>query len=134
MTKFHPLQLSGYQDLPLLSFVLRYQLNMSSGWTHQCKIGWNLHLSGKTQYLTDSQSIMQNTNTFAAGQTKSILTNTRSSRSHNFCCELCKFLEHLFCITCHDHLQNRCSKKPRKIHAKTPVLKSLFKKAKRLLK
>ena len=57
---------------------------------HQCKI-WRLeklHLSGKTQYFKYYlQWILQNINKFAAGQTKPILANTKSSRSHEFCRE-----------------------------------------------
>ena len=49
---------------------------------------------------------------FAADQTRSILTNTRSSRSH--------------------FINNRCSKKSRKIHGKTPVPESLSNKGKGL--
>ena len=39
---------------------------------------------------TDLQSILPNINKFAVGQTRSIFTNARSSRSHEFCNELWK--------------------------------------------
>ena len=46
----------------------------------------------------------------------------------NFVVNFARFLEHLFCITYEKHIQNRCSKKSRKIHGKTPMLESLFNK------
>ena len=46
---------------------------------HQCKISSKLHLNNLN---TDLQSMMQNVDKFAARQTRSIVTNTRSSRSH----------------------------------------------------
>ena len=46
----------------------------------------------------------------------------------NFVVNFARFLEHLFCITYEKHIQNRCSKKYRKIHGKTPMLESLFNK------
>ena len=67
--------------------------------------------------------MMQKINKFAAGQTRSILINTSSNRSHEFYRE---FYEHLFCITYNNHMQNRCSKKSHKTHGIAPVLESLF--------
>ena len=44
-----------------------------------------VHLSGKSNTLnTDLQLMMQKINKFAAGQTRSTLTNTSSNRSHEF--------------------------------------------------
>ena len=47
----------------------------------------------------------------------------------NFAVNFVSFLEHLFCITYNNHIQNRCSKKSCKIHWKKTVLGSLFYKA-----
>ena len=47
----------------------------------------------------------------------------------NFAVNFVSLLEHLFCITNNNHVQNKCSKKSCKIHWKTPVLESLFNKA-----
>ena len=86
-----PLQLSGYHDLPPLSFELSFEcwvINLigCSSVQDQLKTApqWKLNTLN-----TDSQSVLQNINKFAAGQTRPILTNTRSSRSHAFCYEFC---------------------------------------------
>ena len=46
--------------------------------------------------ITDLQSILENINNFAACQTRFILTNTRSSRSNEFCCEFCRIFQNNF--------------------------------------
>ena len=85
--KSFPLQLSGHQDIPLLSFV-----RVASSTLIRC--GW-VFISARSveNYIpverlntlnTDLQSLLQKIKKSAAGETRSILTNTRSSRSVNF--------------------------------------------------
>ena len=113
-----PLQLSGYQYIPSLSFLLRHQL-----WYISARlVGKCISLERHNILNTDLQSILQNINKFAAGQANTILTNTRSICSCEFCREFCE----IFWTT---YFVNKCSKTSRKIHGKTPVLKSLFNKA-----
>ena len=74
------------------SIMICVELSTLTHWlgAYQCKISWRLHLSGKTQYLKYwLTSILQNINKFSAGHTRPILTNTKSSRSHEFCPEFC---------------------------------------------
>ena len=92
-----PSQLPGYQDLSPLSFVLSYQLQyidwvfISAESVEDC-----ISVKRLNTLNTDLQSILQNINKFAAGQTRLILTNTRSSRSHEFCCEFCRIFQNIF--------------------------------------
>ena len=90
--KSFPLQRSGHQDIPLLSFV-----RVASSTLIRC--GW-VFISARSvencisverlnTLNTDLQSLLQNIKTFAS-KTSSILTNTRSSRSHKFCREFSK--------------------------------------------
>ena len=76
-----PLEQFGHQDVPLLLFAFRQQLEYAG-----------LVLIS----ATDLQSILQNINKFAVGQTRSIFTNAGSSRSHEFCNELCKTFQNTY--------------------------------------
>ena len=93
-----PSQLPGYEDLPPLSFLLTYQLSYIDWVLISAKSVEDCISMEKLNTLnTDLQSILQNITKFAAGQTRPILTNTRNSRSHEFCREFCGiFLGHLF--------------------------------------
>ena len=85
--KSFPLQRSGHQDIPVIICACCV-INFNTLWlsVHQCKISSRLHLQVErlNTLNTDLQSLLQNIKTFAS-KTSSILTNTRSSRSHKFC-------------------------------------------------
>ena len=78
---------------------------------------------------TDLQSVLQNNNKFAAGKQGRFSLIPEVAVNMNFAMNFVSFLEHLFCITYNNHMQNKCSKKPCKIHWKTYVLESFFNKA-----
>ena len=95
--KSFPLQLSGNQDIPTLLFVMRHQLQYV-GWAFISarSVENCISVESLNTLNTDLQSILQNINKFAAGETRSILTNTRSSRSHELCREFnetCNFIK-----------------------------------------
>ena len=82
LTRFqcYPLQVSGYQDKAPLLFLLHHQLYYF-GWVFISATSVENYISIErlNTLYTDLQSILQNINKFAAGQTRPILTNTRSS-------------------------------------------------------
>ena len=77
------LQLSGNQGIPLRCVINFNTLVGYSSVQDQLKTAsqWKGILN------TDIKSVLQNINKFAVGQTRPILTNTRSSRSHEYCRE-----------------------------------------------
>ena len=89
---FHdfPSQLPGYQDPPRLSFCVELStlihdwVLISAKSVEDC-----ISVEKLITLNTDLQSILQDINKFAAGQARPILTNTRSSHSHEFCREFC---------------------------------------------
>ena len=90
--KSFPLQLSGYQDISLLSFVrVASSTLIRCGWVfiNARSVENCISVERLNTLNTDLQSLLQNIKTFAS-KTSSILTNTRSSRSHKFCREFSK--------------------------------------------
>ena len=89
------------------SFITWIMLSTLVRWlgAHQCKISWKLRLNTSN---TDLQTMMQNINKFAARQTRPVLTNTRSSRSHMlFKIGVLKNLAKLHGNTCWSRFSNR---------------------------
>ena len=82
LTRFqcYPLQVSGYQYIAPLLFLLHHQLYYVR-WVFISATSVENYISIErlNTLYSDLQSILQNINKFAAGQTRSILTNTRSS-------------------------------------------------------
>ena len=108
--KSFPLQLSGHQDIPLLSFV-----RVASSTLIRC--GW-VFISARSveNYIpverlntlnTDLQSLLQKIKKSAAGETRPILTNTRSSRPVNFAVNLARFFRTPMLYYIDNHIQNR---------------------------
>ena len=76
MTRFQcfPLQLPGYQDIPVIIFVASSTL-IHVVWVliRACRISWKLHLTGKTQFLKYWLTVNSiKINKFAASQTRPI--------------------------------------------------------------
>ena len=85
--KSFPLQRSGHQDIPLLSFVrVASSTLIRSGWVFISarSVENYIPVERLNTVNTDLQSLLQKIKKSAAGETRSILTNTRSSRSVNF--------------------------------------------------
>ena len=85
----HPPQLPGHQDPPALSPAPPHQPQYPG----RAPIGarsvenW-ISVKRLITLYTDLQSILENINKFAAGQTNSSFKNNRSSRSQSICSEL----------------------------------------------
>ena len=108
--KSFPLQLSGHQDITSVIICACCVINFNTLWlgVHQCKISWKLHPSGKAQYLKYYlQSLLQKIKKSAAGETRPILTNTRSSRPVNFAVNLARFFRTPMLYYIDNHIQNR---------------------------
>ena len=98
---------------------------------HQCKISWKLHLSGKAQYLKywlTVTSAKHQKNLQPAKQ--GLFSLIPEAAVHiNFAVNLARIFRTSILYYIDNHIQNRCSKKSRKIHGRTPLLESLFHKA-----
>ena len=95
LTRFQcfPLQLSRYQDLAPLPFVLRYHLfstlvgcsSMRARSVENC-----ITVERFNTLNTDLQPNLPNINKFEAGKSRPILTNTKSCCSYDFCHQFCE--------------------------------------------
>ena len=98
---------------------------------YQCKISWKLHLSGKAQdlkYWLTVPSAKHQKNLQPAKQ--GLFSLIPEAAVHiNFAVNLARFFRTPILSYIDNHIQNRCSKKSRKLHGKTPLMESLFNKA-----
>ena len=134
MTRFKsfPWQLSGHQDIPLLSFVcVASSTLILCGWVFMSarSVENCISVEGLNTLNTDLSYFCKTSKNLQPAK-QSLFSLIPEAAIHiNFAMNVARFFRTPTLNYIDNHIQNRCSKKSRKIHGKTSLLESLFNKA-----